>query len=95
MIPPHSCEVPGRKPGTSVKVSSGTLKASQVRTNRAAFSEDSMSSTPARKAGWLPTTPTGCPSRRENPQTMFLAKCSWTSKKSPSSTIREITSRMS
>ena len=38
MIPFHSWSVPGRKPGTSTKVSTGTLKASQVRTNRAAFS---------------------------------------------------------
>ena len=57
MIPPHSCVVPGRKPGTSVKVSSGMLNASQVRTKRAAFALASMSSTPASCAGWLPTTP--------------------------------------
>ena len=34
------------------------LKASQVRTKRAAFAEASMSSTPASCAGWLPTIPT-------------------------------------
>ena len=39
MMPFHSWSVPGRKPGTSTKVSTGTLKASQVRTNRAAFSD--------------------------------------------------------
>ncbi len=47
MMPPHSWLVPGRKPGTSVNVTSGMLNASQKRTKRAAFSEDSMSSTPA------------------------------------------------
>ena len=35
------------------------LKASQVRTKRAAFSALSMSSTPASTIGWLPTMPTG------------------------------------
>src|ERR1700750_1097771 len=38
MMPPHSCAVPGRKPGTSTNVTSGMLNASQVRTQRAAFS---------------------------------------------------------
>ena len=95
MIPPHSWSVPGRKPGTSVKVTIGTLKASQKRTKRAAFSDASMSSTPAICAGWLPTMPTGFPPRRAKPMTMFIAKCSCTSKKSPSSTIRPTTSRMS
>ena len=51
MIPPHSCSVPGRKPGTSTNVSSGMLKASQVRTKRAAFAEASMSSTPGERRG--------------------------------------------
>ena len=59
MIPPHSCAVPGRKPGTSTNVTSGMLKASQVRTNRAALFDESMSSTPASARGWLPTTPIG------------------------------------
>src|SRR5919197_292565 len=40
MITPHSCAVPGKKPGTSTKVTSGTLKASQVRTNLAAVVDD-------------------------------------------------------
>ena len=43
--------VPGRNPGTSSKVTSGMLKASQKRTNRAAFTDASMSSVPARCAG--------------------------------------------
>jgi len=36
IIPPCSWAVPGRNPGTSTNVSSGILKASQNRTNRAA-----------------------------------------------------------
>ena len=73
MMPPHSCAVPGRKPGTSQNVSSGMLNASQVRTKRAALADASMSSTPASCAGWLPTIPTVKPSSREKPQMMFLA----------------------
>ena len=46
------------------------LKASHVRTKRAAFSDDSMSSTPASTIGWLPTMPTVRPSRRANPHTI-------------------------
>ena len=95
MIPPHSCSVPGRKPGTSTKVTSGTLNASQVRTKRAAFTEASMSSTPASAAGWLPTTPTGCPPSRAKPQTMLAAKRGCTSMNSPSSTTFAITCFMS
>ena len=55
------------------------LKASQVRTNRAAFSEESMSSTPASTAGWLPTTPTTRPSMRAKPQVIDMAQWAWTS----------------
>ena len=73
MIPPHSCSVPGRKPGTSTKVTSGMLKASQVRTNRAAFREAPMSNTPASTAGWFATMPTDWPPRRANPVTMLRA----------------------
>ena len=95
MMPPHSWFVPGRKPGTSQKVSSGMLNASQKRTNRAPFTDESMSSTPAIARGWLPTTPIGWPFRRAKPITMFCAQCWWTSKKSPSSTMCANTSRMS
>src|SRR6476620_2568883 len=70
MMPSHSCDVPGRKPGTSTKVSTGTLKASQVRTNRAAFSDASMSSVPANCIGLLATTPMLRPSIRPKPQTI-------------------------
>ena len=79
MIPPYSWFVPGRKPGTSTKVSSGMLNASQNRTNRAAFSQESMSSVPARTLGWFATTPIDRPSRRANPTRMFIAKNGWTS----------------
>ena len=59
MMPPYSCEVPGKNPGTSTKVISGMLKASQNRTKRAPLSEALMSSAPAMTFGWLATTPTG------------------------------------
>ena len=71
------------------------LKASQVRTKRAAFSEESMSRTPARMAGWLPTMPTTRPSMRAKPQVIDIAQCGWTSKYSPSSTIVWMTLVMS
>ena len=48
------------------------LKASHVRTKRAAFADESMSSTPASTCGWLPTMPTAWPPSRAKPQTMFL-----------------------
>ena len=51
IIPPHSCTVPGRKPGTSTKVTTGMLKQSQVLMNRAAFTDASMSKQPARTDG--------------------------------------------
>src|SRR4029079_17055008 len=54
MIPPHSCSVPGRKPGTSTNVTSGMLNASHVRTKRAPFTDESMSSTPATEARSFP-----------------------------------------
>ena len=73
MMPPYSWLVPGRKPGTSTNVTSGMLKQSQNRTNRAALIEASMSRQPARWAGWLATMPTGRPSNRANPHTMFFA----------------------
>lgn len=38
---------PGKKPGTSSRVMSGMLKASQKRTNRAPFTEALMSKQPA------------------------------------------------
>jgi len=48
-----------KKAGTSSKVMSGMLKASQKRTKRAPLTEALISRTPARKAGWLATRPTG------------------------------------
>src|ERR1035437_7747275 len=57
MIPRHSWLMPGRNPGTSTKVRIGMLNASQVRTNRAAFSDASMSRQPAKCIGWFATRP--------------------------------------
>src|SRR2546427_7976932 len=65
MMPPNSCAVPGKKPGTSSNVTSGRLKQSQNRTKRAAFSDALMSRHPARWAGWFATIPTGRPPRSE------------------------------
>jgi len=50
-MPPCSWATPGMKPGTSSKVMIGTLKASQKRMKRAAFSLAVISSTPASTAG--------------------------------------------
>src|ERR1700737_4446257 len=47
IMPPCSCAVPGRNPGTSTNVTIGMLKQSQNRTKRAAFRELSMSRQPA------------------------------------------------
>ena len=71
------------------------LNASQVRTKRAAFSDELMSSTPASAFGWLPTMPTLWPPSRAKPQTMFSAKSGWISRNSPSSTTAVITRLMS
>src|ERR1044072_65733 len=51
MMPVCSCSTPGRKPGTSTKVRTGTLKASQVRTKRAAFSLAAEAGAPASTQG--------------------------------------------
>ena len=95
MIPFHSWSVPGRKPGTSTKVSTGMLKASQVRTKRAAFSEAPMSRVPAICSGWLAMMPTGRPSTCPKAVMMLGAYSGWTSRISPSSTTCSTTVRMS
>ena len=61
------------KPGTSTRVTTGMLKASQKRTKRAALIELLMSRQPASTSGWLATMPTGEPSMRAMPMMMFLA----------------------
>ena len=71
------------------------LKASQVRTNRAAFSEASMSRQPANCIGWLATMPTERPSTRPKPMMMFGANSGCTSRNSPSSTTCSMTVCMS
>ena len=95
IMPPYSWSTPGRNPGTSTKVTIGMLNASQVRTKRAAFSLLSMSSTPANTIGWLPTTPTAWPFKREKPHTMLFAQCGKYSKNSPSSMTSAMTFFMS
>src|SRR3546814_6989865 len=64
MMPLNSCAVPGRKPGTSTKVTMGMLKQSQNLTKRAALIDEAMSRQPASTIGWLATKPTVWPSRR-------------------------------
>lgn len=81
MMPLCSCRTPGRNPGTSSMATSGMLKQSQNRMNRAALSLASMSSAPARWFGWLATNPTVLPAILPNPITMFCANCSCISKK--------------
>ena len=46
MMPPYSCAVPGKKPGTSTKVMMGILNASQKRTKRAPLTDASISRQP-------------------------------------------------
>ena len=72
-MPPHSWTTPGRKPGTSSKVTRGMLKASQVRMNLAALIDASMSKHPAKTLGWFATTPMVLPSSLANPMIMFSA----------------------
>ncbi len=86
---------PGRKPGTSTKVTIGISNASQNRTKRAAFFEAAMSRQPARTVGWLATHPTVRPSIRPKPTMMLPAWFRWISKNSPSSTTFETSSCMS
>ena len=73
MMPPYSWLVPGMKPGTSTKVTTGMLKASQKRTKRAALMLLLMSRQPASTSGWLATMPTTLPSMRPKPMTMLAA----------------------
>src|SRR4051794_14203685 len=95
MMPPYSWSTPGRKPGTSTNVTSGMLKASHVRTKRAAFSELSMSSTPASTMGWFPTMPMGMPLSRPNPHTIERPQWAKYSRNSPSSVTAVMTFFMS
>src|ERR1044072_1669366 len=67
MMPPCSWATPGRNPGTSTKVTSGTLNASHVRTKRAALTDASMSSAPASTAGCWADAPAGPPPETRDP----------------------------
>jgi len=94
-MPPYSCAVPGMKPGTSTKVTTGMPNASQKRTKRAALMLLLMSRQPASTIGLLATMPTVWPSMRPKPITMFFAWSGCSSKKSPSSTTLRISSLIS
>ena len=63
-------------PGTSIKVTTGILKASQNLMNLAAFTEAFISKTPARTFGCCPIIPTVSPAILENPTNMLPAKFS-------------------
>ncbi len=85
-MPPHSCAVPGRKPGTSSNVMSGMLKQSQKRMKRAILFDASTSRQPASTIGLFATMPTVRPPMRAKPTTALRAKLAWTSKKLSRST---------
>ena len=55
----------------STRVTSGRLKESQNRTNRAPFCEAAMSRVPARAWGWLATNPTVRPPMRPSAVTSW------------------------
>ena len=82
-MPRHSRSVPGSKPGVSTKVTNGTLKQSHHCTNRAAFSDASMSMVPARWLGWFATIPIAWVSRCPNPVTRFAAWSGRSSRNDP------------
>ena len=71
--PLNSQLLPGRKPGTSAKVTIGILNALQKRIKRDDFRDASISRHPARFKGWLPTTPITLPSTSPNPIMIFRA----------------------
>ena len=83
------------KPGTSIRNTSGMLKASQSQTNRAALSAEFTSRAPPSTMGWLARMPTGWPPMRARPVTMFLAQSGLIGKNSPSSTTACTTLRTS
>ena len=71
MIPPHSWLVPGKKPGTSTKLTIGILNASQKRIKREDLSDALISRQPAITFGWLAIIPTLWPLKRAK-QVMIL-----------------------
>ena len=68
-----------------MKVTSGTLKASHVRTKRAALSDASMSSAPASTDGCCATIPTLRPPSHAQPTMMLAAQAGCSSRNVPSS----------
>ncbi len=95
MIPPYSCSVPGRNPGTSTNVRIGMLNASQNRTNRDAFSDASMSSVPGDHLRLVRDDPDRAPVEAGEADDDVIAHSGKISRNSPSSTTRRITSCMS
>ena len=71
------------------------LKALQIQMNRAALSDESENSTPARCIVWLARIPTGCPPSRASPVISSWAKRSLYGKNVLSSTMASISSWLS
>ena len=80
MIPAASTFVPTMNPGTSCRKTSGTPKALQRFTKRAALSDESLSRMPPSCRGWLATMPAGRPPKRAKQVTIVLAHCGLRSK---------------
>ena len=74
MIPLCSCDTPGKKPGTSTKVTIGILKQSQNLTNLPPFLPESISRHPAKTKGWFATNPTVHTSILPKPVIIFCTK---------------------
>ena len=66
--------IPGMKPGTSIMVKSGIPKQSQQRTNRAAFSPESISRDPPSHIGFEATIPITSESNLAYPTTILFPK---------------------
>jgi hypothetical protein len=81
MMPPYSCSTPGRKPGTSTKVTSGMLKALQKRMKREALSDGVNVEHAGHLAGLVGDDTDGRPQTRAKPTTTLGAKPDWTSRK--------------
>src|SRR5206468_1087822 len=86
MVPSFSTFDPTRKPGQSIRKTSGMWKASQSHTNRAALSAALTSIAPPRNIGWFATIPKGRPPNRAKPVTKDRAQSGFIGKSSPSST---------
>ncbi len=90
-----SAPLPSRKPGRSIRYTSGSPNASHTDTKCAAFSHAGESSVPADCIGWFAITPTGRPSKRAKQVTRFFAYVGLSSNALPRSTIAATTLRTS